>query len=244
MTETFELIKRAQEGDKEALDILVKENLGLVYAIVKRMYVSGCELEDLVQIGTIGLMKAIERFDCTYEVKFSTYAVPLITGEVKRYLRDDGMLKISRSIKENGIKVKKAQAALFSKLGREATIAELSEETKIAGEDIVIAIDAMNEIDSIDRTIMQADGSDVPLSEKLSREDYEQEEMINKMFVGKLMEGLNEHERKLIYLRYYENATQTQVAKQLGMTQVQVSRLEKKLLLRMRYEAGELYNMR
>ena len=164
MERTLALIAKAHQGDKEARNTLVEENIGLVYTIVRRFLGRGIEMEDLVQIGSIGLIKAIDKFDLSFEVRFSTYAVPMIAGEIKRFLRDDGMIKVSRSLKENALKVFTARERLEKRLGREPAMQELSEETGLSGEDIVMAIESATEVDSIYRTIYQGDGNAISLS--------------------------------------------------------------------------------
>ncbi len=239
MDHTKELIKKAHDGDKEARDLLVIENIGLVYSVAKRFFNRGYEVEDITQIGTIGLIKAIDKFDLEQPVMFSTYAVPMISGEIKRFIRDDGIIKISRTIKENSQKLKNASRVLVQTLGREATIEELSAETGIPKEDIVVAMEATVEVESIYRTVYQGDGSDVFLVDKLaaSKESSDSEKLVNKLMLEQLINSLSEMERELIILRYFEEKTQVQVAEYLGISQVQVSRLEKKILLRMRNEA-------
>lgn len=239
MDHTKELIKKAHDGDKEARDLLVIENIGLVYSVAKRFFNRGYEVEDITQIGTIGLIKAIDKFDLEQPVMFSTYAVPMISGEIKRFIRDDGIIKISRTIKENSQKLKNASRVLVQTLGREATIEELSAETGIPKEDIVVAMEATVEVESIYRTVYQGDGSDVFLVDKLaaSKESSYSENLVNKLMLEQLINSLSEMERELIILRYFEEKTQVQVAEYLGISQVQVSRLEKKILLRMRNEA-------
>lgn len=242
MDETTVLIERLQAGDKKAREVLVEKNLGLVYHIVKRFHGRGYEAEDLIQIGSIGLMKAIDKFDLSYEVKFSTYAVPMITGEIKRFLRDDGMIKMSRSIRENGWKIRAASEKLAQQLGRDATLEEISEQTGIAVEDIVVSLEANTEVESIYKTVYQGDGNEVFLVDKLpaseagggSGEDAEKDKLLNHIVLEQLLKELKEEERELIVLRYYQDKTQVEVAKRLGISQVQVSRLEKKILLRMR----------
>ena len=242
MEETTVLIERSQAGDKEAREVLVEKNLGLVYHIVRRFAGRGYDMEDLIQIGSIGLIKAIDKFDLSYDVKFSTYAVPMITGEIKRFLRDDGMIKMSRSIRENGWKMRVGAEKLSQEFGRDATIEEIAKETGIAVEDIIIAMEAGAEVESIYKTIYQGDGNEVFLVDKLSAEpagssmcvDSEKEKLLNHIVLEQLLEHLKEEERELIILRYYQDKTQVEVAKRLGISQVQVSRLEKKILLRLR----------
>ena len=243
MNHTKELILRAHEGDKEARDRLVMENMGLVYSVSRRFIGRGCELEDINQIGTIGLIKAIDKFDDSFDVRFSTYAVPMIAGEIKRFLRDDGMLKVSRSIKENGYRIKRASDELVSKNGREATVEELAAATELSVEDVVMALDAGTDVESIYRTVYQGDGSEIFLVAKLTSADNvsssegsvpQQEKLLDKIMLRQLLEDLDEMERKLISLRYFKEMTQSAVANELGISQVQVSRLEKKILQKLR----------
>lgn len=243
MDDTKELILKAHNGDKAARDRLVMENMGLVYSVSRRFIGRGCELEDINQIGTIGLIKAIDKFDDSFDVKFSTYAVPMIAGEIKRFLRDDGMLKVSRSLKENGYRIKRASDELVSKNGREATIEELAAATELSVEDVVMALEANTDVESIYRTIYQNDGNEIYLVDKLSvgetataKDGFAgaQERLLNSMMLEQLMVELDETERKLIMLRYFREMTQTQVADELGISQVQVSRLEKKILKKLR----------
>lgn len=234
MEHTIALIVRSHQGDKEARDMLVEENMGLVWSIVKRFAGRGYEQEDLFQIGSIGLIKAIDKFDTSYDVKFSTYAVPMISGEIKRFLRDDGMVKVSRSLKENGYKIKQATQSIAHELGREATIEELAAATELSTEDIVMAMDANVEVESIYKTVYQGDGNQISLVDKLVEKSDDQEKLLDRMLLEQLFEVLDEKERLLIRLRYFQDKTQMEVAKVLGISQVQVSRMEKKILLRMR----------
>lgn len=236
--EVIRLIEAAHQGDKEARDRLVTENMGLIWSIVRRFSGRGYELEDLFQIGSIGLLKAIDKFDTNYEVKFSTYAVPMIQGEIKRFLRDDGMVKVSRTLKENGWKIKKAAEQLAFQLGRDATLEEIAATTELSVEDIIMAMEANEEVESIYRTVYQGDGNEIYLLDKIeAREESnfgQTESLLNHMMIEQLLNELSGEEKKLIILRYYKEKTQTEVAKELGISQVQVSRLEKKILLRMR----------
>lgn len=234
MDETIALIEQSHHGDKEARDRLVQNNLGLVWSIVRRFDNRGHEMEDLFQIGSIGLMKAIDKFDTTYEVRFSTYAVPMITGEIKRFLRDDGMIKVSRSLKENAMKIRAAEAVLQKEKGREITLEELKETTGIAVEEIVMALEANVEVESIYKSIYQSDGKEICLVDKLTERTDQNEILLDHMLLKQLMEHLDEMERELIVQRYFQDKTQMQVAESLGISQVQVSRLEKRILLRMR----------
>ena len=237
--EERELFLRVQKGDKEARELLFHKNTGLIRHIVKRYLGRGCEAEDLFQLGAIGLLKAIEKFDPDYGVCFSTYAVPMIAGEMRRFLRDDGMVKVSRSIKENLWKIRRVSEELGQKLGRDVTLQELSKETGIAIEDIVIALDAGKDVESIYKTVYQSDGNEIYLLDQIGgKADSEGEQVLNRMLLDSLLEKLDGKERLLIQLRFCENQTQVETACRLGMTQVQVSRMEKKLLLRMRQQVN------
>lgn len=239
MRDTIALIEKSQHGDKKARETLIEENLGLVRHIVKRYTARGYDAEDLFQIGSIGLMKAVDKFDSSFGVQFSTYAVPMIQGELRRFMRDDGMIKISRGLKENCFKVKKAIEKLSQELGAEPQLSQIEEETGISREDIVMALDAGTEVESIYKTVYQSDGNEIYMIDQLrspkeEAPDGEKEKLLNRLLIEQLMDGLNDADREIIRLRYFENVTQTEVAKRLGMSQVQVSRLEKKILLRMR----------
>ena len=238
MEHTMDLLLRAKNGDKKAGELLVQENLGLVGSVVKRFENRGYERDDLFQIGAIGLMKAIEKFDFSYEVRFSTYAVPLVTGEIRRFLRDDGMMKVSRSIKESGWRVKKSREKLEQKLGRSVTMQELADDTGLSKEEIALAIDATEEVTSIYQTIYQSDGSELYLVDKVA--DDAPEELLNRLTVQQLIGMLDPKEQQIIRLRYFEGKTQCNVADTMGMTQVQVSRMEKKILQKMRAMCGKI----
>ncbi len=232
--ETIELIKQARAGDKMAREQVIKQNMPLVYSIVRRFAGRGHDLEDLGQIGSIGLIKAVDNFNFDYEVKFSTYAVPLITGEIKRFLRDDGMVKVSRTLKENGFRVRREAEILAGKLGREATLEELSAATELKREDIIMALEAGNEVESLYKTVYQKEGSEISLMDRIPSEKDEGEAVLNRLILEQLMEELEDRERRLIELRYFHDKTQMQVADILDMNQVQVSRMEKKILRSMR----------
>lgn len=238
MEETIALIRQSHSGDKEARDTLVQNNLGLVWSIVKRFENRGHEPEDLFQIGSIGLMKAIDRFDPSFAVKFSTYAVPMITGEIKRFLRDDGMIKVSRGLKESAARVAAARNRLQKELGRDVTLGELEEATGMKREEIVMALEASVEVESIYKSLYQPDGNQVCLADRLVEKGDENEKLLNHMLLAQLMKQLEGMERELIVQRYFKEKTQMEVAKSLGISQVQVSRLEKKILQRLRRLAG------
>lgn len=234
MDQTMALITMAHAGDKEARDRLVTDNMGLVWSIVRRFTGRGHEPEDLFQIGSIGLIKAIDKFDVSYEVKFSTYAVPMIMGEIKRFLRDDGMVKVSRSLKELAAKARGVREELTACMGREPTVEEMAGHMGIATEELAAALDAGCEVESLYKTIYQGEGNEICLMDKLEETSNGQEEVINRLVLTQLLEGLKPEERQIIFLRYFEDRTQTQIAGMLGISQVQVSRLEKKILKSMR----------
>ena len=252
MEEVSVLIARSQAGDK-AREVLIEKNLGLVHSIVRRFVGRGYDLEDLFQIGTIGLMKSIDKFDLGLGVKFSTYAVPMITGEIRRFLRDDGPVKVSRTLKENGMKVRAARQKLQGELGREPAMKELSEACGLSAEDIVMAMEAASEVESLYAAVYQEDGSEIYLVDKVvqgeqgvvgcsaggSFQDYEKEKLLNHMLLKDLLDSLTDRERELIQMRYFQDRTQVEIAGVMGISQVQVSRLEKKILLRMRELAGK-----
>ncbi len=235
MTENEVLIGRVQAGEKESREVLIEQNLGLVHHIVKRFLNRGYDAEDLFQIGVIGLIKAIDKFDTSFHVKFSTYAVPLIAGEIKRFIRDDGMVKVSRTLKENAGKVKYARERLFMRQNREPSLEEVAKEAGLTTEEVLLAMEANVQVESIYQSVYQNDGNEIYMVDQLAdkRKD-EQESMIDHLVIKQLIEGLSQTEQKLIILRYYQDKTQTEVAKLLGISQVQVSRMEKKILLGLR----------
>lgn len=230
--ETEEIIK-AQNKSEEALTNLVEKNSGLVWSIVKRFSGRGHSTEDLYQIGCIGLIKAIQRFDANYNAKLSTYAVPYIIGEIKRFIRDDGPIKVSRSIKELAMKIIELQRKNLNKTGKELQINELAKILGIEKENIVVAMDAIRRPESIDEEIYDEVGGETKAS-RISTNKDETEKTINKICVQELIEELNEDEKQIILLRYYKGKTQSEVAQRLKISQVQVSRIEKKTLLKMR----------
>lgn len=234
MDHTIALIQRSHEGDEEARTKLVEENTGLIWCIVKRFYGRGAEPEDLFQIGSIGLLKAIDKFDLSYDVKFSTYAVPMISGEIKRFLRDDGMIKVSRSLKELSYKAYFAREKLQEKLGREPAIEELAEELAVGKEELAMALEAGGEVESLHKTIYQSDGNEIQLMDKLAEQEEREEKVLNRLLLSQLLGELGKEERQLLYLRYFADKTQTQTGEELGISQVQVSRMEKRVLRSLR----------
>lgn len=234
MDHTIALIQKSHEGDEEARAKLVEENAGLVWCIVKRFFNRGVEADDLFQIGNIGLLKAIDKFDLSYDVKFSTYAVPMISGEIKRFLRDDGIIKVSRSLKELSYKAWLCQERLTEERGREPTVSEIAQELNVESEELTMALEASGEIESIYKPVYAKDGQEIRLMDKLSEKSDAEENVLNQMLLKQLLGTLDKEERRLIYLRYFAEQTQSQVGKELGISQVQVSRLEKKILKQMR----------
>lgn len=231
---TLELIRLSQMGDTGARNRVITENVGLIWSIVRRFLGRGQEADDLFQIGCIGLMKAVDKFELSYDVKFSTYAVPMITGEIKRFLRDDGMIKVSRTLKETAGRVRKVQEMLENEYGREPTLTELAASMQIAEEEIVMALDSSAEVESLNKTIYHSDGNDIALMDKIAEEVDRNERLVDHIALKKILSELDEREQNLIRMRYFEERTQTQVAEVLGVSQVQVSRMEKKLLLQLR----------
>ena len=234
MDHTIALIRKSHEGDKEARERLVEENVGLVWCVVKRFCGRGTEAEDLFQIGSIGLLKAIDKFDLSYDVKFSTYAVPMISGEIKRFLRDDGMIKVSRSLKELSYRSIRAREKLTDRLGREPTLEEMSAELGVDKEEIVQAMEAGGEVESLYRPIHQKEGSEIRLLDRLEEKDQREEKILDRMVLRQMLETLDSKERQLIYLRYFADKTQADVGKIIGISQVQVSRMEKRIIENLR----------
>ncbi len=227
----FEAISLAKDGDKQAKEYIVNNNMGLVWSIVRKFLNRGTEAEDLFQIGCIGLIKAIEKFDISFDVKFSTYAVPMIMGEIKRHLRDDGIIKVSRSLKELAIKSKAVMDKLSKELCREPTVKEVAENLQVSVEELVMAMDANIAPESINAKI----GDDGKEMETILGYDEDMEQtVVNKIAIKEAMAHLSTRERQIIVLRYFKDKTQSQIAAQLGISQVQVSRIEKKVLSQMR----------
>ena len=226
-------IKLAQENNEEAMELLIKNNSGLVWNIVKRFIGRGYEADDLYQIGSMGLIKAIKRFDINLDVQLSTYAVPYIMGEIKRFIRDDGIIKVSRQTKELAIKIKQLQNEYMTKTGEEISINKISQILDISKEEIAAAIESSNNVDSI-YSVEGANDDESMLIEKISDSKDEYNSLVDKITLGELIKGLDEREKKVVLLRYYKEQTQAQVGKILGITQVQVSRIEKRVLDKMR----------
>ncbi|RLL48154.1 RNA polymerase sporulation sigma factor SigF [Oceanobacillus piezotolerans] len=228
-------IFRSQQGDKEARDFLVENNVRLVWSVVQRFINRGYDPDDLFQIGTIGLIKSIDKFDLSYDVRFSTYAVPMIIGEIQRFIRDDGSVKVSRSLKEIGNKVRKKKDELTKQYGRSPTINEIAEALEITPEEVVHAQEAAKSPHSIHETVFENDGDPITLIDQIAEQDTR---WFDKLTLKEAIKSLNERERLIIFLRYYKDQTQTEVAERLGISQVQVSRLEKKILKDMKTNMG------
>ena len=232
--EKEELFERIKAGDEEAREKYIKGNLRLVLSVIKRFENSSENADDLFQIGCVGLMKAVDHFDPGRMVKFSTYAVPMISGEIKRFLRDDGMIKVSRSLKELSYKAYQTQERLGKELGREPSVAEIAEDLKVAPEELTMAMDACTDVESLHRPVCKKEGQEMSLMEKVGQADAAEERVVDHLLLKELLKNLDKDERKLIYLRYFSEKTQTQVGKELGISQVQVSRMEKKILKNLR----------
>ena len=224
----------AQNGDQEIMEKILKDNNGLTWSIVKRFSGRGYEIEDLYQIGCMGFIKAIKRFDTSFDVKISTYAVPYILGEIKRFIRDDGLIKVSRSIKELGIKIRELEKEYMQKEGKEININILAEKLNVTKEEIAVAIDSTRTIESINEE--SPEDETVSKMEKISTGTDEATMIVNKISIKELIDNLNTREKEIILLRYYKEKTQTEVAQILGITQVQVSRIEKRILTSMKSE--------
>jgi len=223
-----ENILKAKQGDAKAMEALIKDNMGLIASIVKRFKDRGYELEDLYQIGIMGFIKSIKRFDTQYDVKLSTYAVPYIMGEIKRFLRDDGPVKVSRSMKELGIKIKEIQREMMVQ-GKEIKIEEIAKKLNVSKEEVAASLDSFNPVESIYSNCYQDEEGGICILDTLPEKEGEVT-LADRLTLKQLIEDLDEKERQLILLRYYKGRTQMQVAKILGITQVQVSRMEKKIL--------------
>lgn len=224
-------ILKSQQGDKEARDILVERNVRLVWSVVQRFMNRGYDQEDLFQIGSIGLIKSIDKFDLSYDVRFSTYAVPMIIGEIQRFIRDDGSIKVSRSLKETANKVRRKRDELTKQLGRSATILEIANALEVSPEEAVHALEASRSPHSIHETVFENDGDPITLLDQIADEDTD---WFDRITLEEAIRSLSERERLIVYLRYYKDQTQSIVAERLGISQVQVSRLEKKILEEMK----------
>lgn len=222
-------IIEAQNGNEEAMENLVKENNGLIWSIVKRFKDRGYELEDLYQLGCMGFIKCIHKFDTNLEYKLSTYAVPYILGEIKRFLRDDGPIKVSRSTKELLIKIKEIQRIYLNKEGKELSVKEIAEELNVETEEVVYALTTSRPLESINEEVYE-ENDRTTLIDKISLNTDEESKVVDKIVLQNILNSLSKEEKDIIILRYFREQTQTQVAKLLGISQVQVSRIEKKIL--------------
>ncbi|MDK2801037.1 MAG: polymerase sporulation-specific sigma factor [Clostridiales bacterium] len=232
--DTLDLINRAKGGDKEAQGKLIETNIGLVWSIVKKFQNRGYEPDDLFQIGCIGLIKAIQKFDQKFDVRFSTYAVPMIMGEIKRFIRDDGIIKVSRSLKETANKARIVKEMLMKSLGREPTVHEVADKLKIEVEDLVLAMDAGCTPESLYTTLHEGDSSPILLIDRIDEGSDDENKVINRIALRQVLDTLKPREKQIIILRYFKEKTQTQIANMLGISQVQVSRIEKKILSEMK----------
>ena len=230
MDHTLALITKSQQGDKKARDTVFEETTGLIYSVAKRFVGRGVEMEDLIQIGSIGLLKAVDHFNASFEVKFSTYAVPMIAGEIKRYLRDDGILKVSRSLKENCVRIYSAREKLEKELGREPVMEEIAQSAQLSVDEVVMSLESGAEVESLHKIIYQGDGNDISLMDRLQEKENGQDAALNRIFLDEILKKLDARERQLIYMRYFKDMTQTEIAAEMGISQVQVSRMEKRIL--------------
>ncbi|MCP3025795.1 RNA polymerase sporulation sigma factor SigF [Halobacillus sp. A5] len=229
--EVRDLIKRSQEGDQEARHFLVEKNTRLVWSVVQRYLRRGYDPDDLYQIGCIGLLKSVDKFDLSFEVKFSTYAVPMIIGEIQRFIRDDGSVKVSRSLKEMYHKIRVKKEELLKEHGRSPTINELADALELSPEEVIQAEDAGRSPQSIYETVYESEGDPITLVDQIAEEDSR---WFDHLTLHEVMNTLDKRERLIIYLRYFKDQTQSEVAERIGISQVQVSRLEKKILEQMK----------
>lgn len=232
--EVRRLISESQAGDNGARDTLVIHNQRLVWAVVQRFLGRGYEADDLFQIGCIGLMKAVDKFDLSYDVKFSTYAVPMIIGEIQRFLRDDSTVKVSRSLKETAKRIRHVRDDLAKQLGRQPHITEVAKAMDMDPSDVVFAQDALRAPASIHETVYENDGDPIYLMDQIADEDTESR--FDKIELHEIIGRLPERERYIVYMRFFKDKTQSDVARVLGISQVQVSRLEKRILRQIKHE--------
>ena len=230
MSGTEEMIACAQAGDMEAKELLVKENAGLIWSVTRRFTGRGVESDDLYQLGCLGFLKAVDGFDSSFGTQFSTYAVPKIAGEIRRFLRDDGAVKVSRSIKEQAAQINVKRNMLIGLLGRDPSLTEISEQTGFSPEEIAMVENAMSAVESIH----QSSGEDGFTLESVLTDTESEENMIEKMALRQAINRLPEREKNVIHLRYYHGLTQERIAKILSVSQVQISRIEKKAIARLK----------
>lgn len=227
--EIKKLIAKSQAGDNEARDLIIQKNMRLVWSVVQRFLNRGYEPEDLFQIGSIGLLKSIDKFDLSYNVKFSTYAVPMIIGEIQRFIRDDGTVKVSRSLKEMGNKIRRVRDELAKEKGHVPTVHEIANHLHISPEEVILAQEASRQPSSIHETVYENDGDPITLLDQIVDHTTDGK-WFDKIALREAIENLSDREKLIVYLRYYKDQTQSEVAERLGISQVQVSRLEKKIL--------------
>lgn len=236
--EKYRLIKKAQNGDKSALEELTLQNRGLIWASARKFTGRGVDIEDLFQIGAIGLIKAINKFDTGYNVEFSTYAVPMILGEIRRFLRDDGIIKVSRNLKEIASSAKNAAEKIYLKEGREATLLEIAQSINCSVGDVTLSLEATQPTESIYRSICDGENSQILLIDKINICPDGEENLLTNMALRQAIDTLAPREKQILLLRYYKEKTQSEVAKIMGVSQVQISRIEKKLLGILRKKIG------
>ena len=226
------LIQQSQEGDKEARRMMVEGNTRLVWSIVQRFASRGADLEDLFQIGCIGLMKSIDKFDLSYEVKFSTYAVPMIVGEIQRFLRDDGMVKVSRSIRELSFKIRHATDDYIKHHGKSPSVSEIADVLQVTVDEVILASDALRDPASLHEQLYENEGDSLTLMDQLR--DDRSERFFDHIPLRDVVSKLSKRDQTIIYMRYYLDYTQSDIAERIGISQVQVSRLEKKILAQLK----------
>ncbi len=229
-----EEILKAQNNDKDAMSNIIESNSGLLWSIVKRFLGRGYDAEELYQVACIGFIKSIKRFDTNLNLRISTYAVPYIMGEIKRFIRDDGLIKVSRSLKELSAKIKEVQKEYLSTKGEDINISEIAKILNVSKEEIAMALEAEKAIESIDEESYENDSNGETKISRISNGKDETSILIDKICLSNLINELENREKQIIILRYYREKTQTEVAKILGVTQVQISRIEKKILTKMR----------
>ena len=234
MADTLSLLKRAHQGDKAARDALTEENMGLVWSVVRRFDGRKAEKEDLFQFGSLGLLKALDKVDESYGVCFSTYAVPMIAGEIRRYLRDNSMIRVSRSLKESAVQMYRCMEKLEKTLGRDPTIQEIADEMGTDPEELSLIMEANMDVESLQQVVYRNDGNEMTLMDRLEDQHDAQEVLLDRMLLDQLLSGLTEQEKQLICMRYVQEKTQSDIAGKLGVSQVQVSRMEKRIIKKIR----------
>ena len=232
--EMYKLISMAQCGNNDALESIIRDNKGLVWCVVRKFAGRGVETDDLFQIGSIGLIKAVNKFDTSFNVEFSTYAIPMILGEIRRFLRDDGIVKVSRNLKEIAMHARKLSDKILAEEGRDASVFEIAEKIGVSCDDVVVSLEATQPTESLYKTVFDGESSPVLLIDKFHSEENSEEKILTYVSLKQEIKNLPPKERQILILRYYKEKTQSEVAKILGISQVQVSRIEKKLLSTLR----------